>query len=281
MYQRVVKIAEQIKQKLFSSEGSQLPLIGVVLGSGLGGFADKIDNPKVVHYSELEGFVVSTVEGHSGCFVSGEVSGVRVIAMQGRVHYYEGYSMEDVVLGVRVMALLGVKVMVVTNAAGGVNPDYEVGDIMLIRDQINMLPNPLIGRNIEELGVRFVDMTQPFSMKLRDIVKSNASELGIELREGVYLGSSGPTYESKAEYKFFNTIGADACGMSTTGEVIAARHAGVDVLGFSVITNIGFGDKANEVNLHSDVVEASNMAAGRLEKLLEVSLSEIVSLYGE
>lgn len=217
MYQRVVKIAEQIKQKFNISSSSESPLVGVVLGSGLGGFASKIENSRRVNYSELEGFVVSTVEGHSGCFVLGDVSGVRVIAMQGRVHYYEGYSMEDVVLGVRVMALLGVKVLVVTNAAGGVNPDYRVGDIMLIRDQINLLPNPLIGRNIYELGSRFVDMTHPFNAELREMVYNSALSLGFVLQQGVYLGSSGPTYETKAEYKYFNLIGADACGMSTTG----------------------------------------------------------------
>ncbi len=272
-FQRIEKIATELKERL-SFDGCA-PRFGVVLGSGLGNFIDELSNVRYVDYGEIEGFVLSTVEGHSGRFVAGEIDGISVIAMQGRVHYYEGYSMEQVVMGVRIMALMGIEYLVVTNAAGGVNSDFRVGDIMVIRDHINLLPNPLIGANDSRFGVRFPDMTEAYGRKLQKIVYSVAERCGVQLCSGVYLGSSGPTYETPAEYEFFHRIGADACGMSTTPEVIAARHMGVEVLGFSVITNVGRGANASKFNSHQEVVEASLSAAKTLQRIVRDSIVEI------
>ncbi len=277
MYDEISNIASMLNRKLFSDRGLSLPRIGVVLGSGLGGLVEQMEDIESVEYGVIEGFACSTVEGHSGRFVGGSISGVSMVAMQGRVHYYEGYDMSDVVKGVRTMALMGVGVIIVTNAAGGVNDTYDVGDIMLITDHINLLPNPLIGVNDSRFGVRFPDMTQPYSGALMDIARDCGGRLGVELQEGVYLGSSGPSYETPAEYEYFARIGADACGMSTTPEVIAARHMGVEVLGFSVITNIGRGKKATEINSHQDVVEASNRASHSLEQIVRETIIEIAN----
>ncbi len=279
MYSKIKTIAEQLSDELFVARDIDKPVIGIILGSGLGGYAEKIERSAVKDYSSIEDFACSTVEGHKGRFVGGIVGGVSVIAMQGRVHYYEGYSMADVTLGIRVMCAMGIKTLIVTNAAGGVNEEFNVGDIMLIEDHISLLPNPLIGRNIEEMGVRFPDMTEAYSKRLRSIAVNCATKSEIKLRRGVYVASSGPTYETPAEYRFFNRIGGDACGMSTTPEVIVARHCGVEVLGFSVITNIGFGVKANKVNAHNDVVEASKIAAKRLETLVSLSILQINALF--
>lgn len=243
-----------------------VPEVGLVLGSGLGSVVEAIEGARSVSYDQIEGFPVSSVAGHSGRFVAGTIGGRRVLAMQGRVHYYEGYSMDQVVLGVRAMAVWGIKTLVVTNAAGGVNPNFQVGDLMLIEDQINLMPNPLVGANIDQLGPRFPDMTDPYSARLRELVGVVAQELGVGLRRGVYLGSTGPTYETRAEYRFFGSIGADACGMSTVGEVIAARHASVEVVGFSIITNVA---QAVEVNSHAEVTAAAAAAASRLTLLIK------------
>ncbi len=275
-YPRVKRIAEELTKRL--SLEDRVPKIGIILGSGLGGFVEELENQRAVSYSEIEGFVQSTVEGHSGKFIVGEIDGVTTIAMQGRVHFYEGYSMEDVVLGVRVMALMGVEYLIVTNAAGGVNEAFSVGDIMVISDHINLLPNPLIGANDSRFGVRFPDMSEPYSRRLQSLVAGVAAEYGVELRSGVYLGSSGPTYETPAEYEYFHRIGADACGMSTTAEVIAARHMGVEVLGFSVITNVGRGASASKYNSHSDVVEASLLATQSLQRVVRGAIVSISKL---
>ena len=243
-----------------------VPEIGLVLGSGLGGVADAIEEARSVSYADLGDFPVSGVAGHTGRFVAGMLGGRRVLAMQGRVHYYEGYPMEDVVLGVRAMREWGVHTLVVTNAAGGVNPEFEVGDIMLIQDHINLKPNPLVGPNLSELGPRFPDMTEAYSVRLREVALEMAAEEGIRLRRGVYLASTGPTYETPAEYRFFRIAGADACGMSTVPEVVAARHMGVEVLGFSIITNVA---GAAALNSHADVTAAAEHAAQRLTRLIE------------
>lgn len=276
MYEKIKNITSLTLSRL-GFRGDDRPEVAIVLGSGLGGVVDRIENRRVVPYASIEGFPVSTVQGHSGQFVAGEIGGRRVVAMQGRFHYYEGYSMDEVVLGVRVMCAMGVRVLIVTNAAGGLNPDFEVGDVMLIEDQINLLPNPLLGRNDDRLGVRFVDMNEAFSRPLRQEAIGVAEDLGERLRRGVYLGSSGPTYETPAEYNFFRTIGADACGMSTTSEVIAARHMSVEVLGFSIITNVGIAPDgvAAHVNSHEDVVVAAQRGGASLTKIIERCIQKL------
>ncbi len=275
MYNRVKTIADRLSKELFSDRGLAAPKVAVVLGSGLGDFVNHIENPAHVEYADIEGFVKSTVEGHKGRFVSGTVEGVSVIAMEGRVHFYEGYTMQEVVMGMRIMCMMGISAVVVTNAAGGINESFNVGDVMLINDQINLLPNPLIGPNDPRFGVRFQDMSEPYSHRLQEIAKACAADAGYDMQTGVYVGSSGPTYETPAEYEYFYKIGADATGMSTTGEVIAARHMGVEVLGFSVITNIGRGENRNKFNCHEDVVEASNGAALKLQDIVKRSIRKI------
>lgn len=264
MEQKTIKIyqaAEYIKSRI----GAVEPFAGVVLGSGLGKLADKIENPVVVPYSEIPHFPVSTAQGHKGNFIAGRLGGKFVVAMQGRFHYYEGYTMEYVTLPIRVMKVLGIKYLFVSNAAGGVNYNYKVGDLMMIRDHINLLPNPLIGPNMEEFGPRFPDMTRPYEPALMELAEKIAAQAGIPLHRGVYLASTGPTYETPAEYKFFRTIGADAVGMSTIPEVIVARHSSIPVFGMSVITNEAHDDFAPDfVNDGDDVVRAADAAADKM-----------------
>ena len=261
---RIQQAAEYIKGRI----GERLPVAGIVLGSGLGKLADKIENPVVVPYSEIPHFPISTAVGHKGNFIAGELGGKLVVAMQGRFHYYEGYSMEYVTLPIRVMKMLGIRYLFVSNAAGGVNYDFKVGELMIIRDHINLLPNPLIGPNMEEFGPRFPDMTRPYEPSLIALAEEIASDSGISLKKGVYLGSSGPTYETPAEYKYFRTIGADAVGMSTVPEVIVARHSSIPVFGISVITNEAHDDFAPDfVNDGDDVVKAADAAADKMTLL--------------
>lgn len=253
----------------------KIPCSGIVLGSGLGKLADKIENSIVIKYSDIPGFVRSTATGHKGNFIAGYLGGKFVLAMQGRFHFYEGYPMEKVVLPIRVMVKLGIKVLFVSNAAGGVNFDFKVGDLMIIRDHINLLPNPLIGPNLDEFGPRFPDMTRPYDPGLIKKAKEIAASLDLELKEGVYLASTGPTYETPAEYKFYRSAGADAVGMSTIPEVIVARHSSIPVFGISVITNEAHDDYAEDyVNDGEDVVKAADAAADRMTmlftKLIEI-----------
>ena len=244
------------------------PFVGIVLGSGLGKLAEKIQNKIVIKYSEVPGFPVSTAIGHKGNFIAGELGGKFVIAMQGRFHYYEGYSMDLVTLPIRVMAKLGIKSLFVSNAAGGVNFDFKVGDLMIIRDHINLLPNPLIGPNLDEFGPRFPDMTRPYEPKLIKMADEIGAELGIPLQKGVYLAGTGPTYETPSEYKYFRMIGGDAIGMSTVPEVIVARHSSVPVFGMSVITNEAHDDYAEDFeNNGDDVVKAADAAADKMTLL--------------
>ena len=203
----------------------------------------------MIPYSDIPGFPESTAIGHKSNFIAGSLGGKTVLAMQGRFHYYEGYTMNQVILPVRVMKLLGIEVLMVSNAAGGINPGYHVGDLMIIRDQINLLPNPLIGPNLEEFGPRFPDMTRPYDLKLIALAREVSAEMGLHLQEGVYVSCTGPSYETPAEYRYFRSIGGDAVGMSTTPEVIAARHAGIRVFGMSAIT-----DMAREEDLDDDYV---------------------------
>lgn len=240
------------------------PEVGVILGSGLGNFADVIDVKYTINYSDIPNFPVSTVAGHSGRFVVGCVAQRRVIAMQGRFHFYEGYSMEDVTLPVRVMKLLGIETLLVSNAAGGINTSFQVGDLMVITDHINLLPNPLIGRNLEEFGPRFPDMHDCYNSELIKKATSIANAEGIKLQYGVYVGGTGPTFETQAEYKYFKIIGGDAAGMSTTPEVIVARHSAIRTFGVSVITNCGLSDEKGD---HEDVQLQGAKASGRMSTL--------------
>ena len=264
MDSRVVKImaaADYIAAKL----SGRKPFAGIVLGSGLGKLADKIENQTVIPYRDIPGFPVSTAVGHKGNFIAGELGGKFVLAMQGRFHFYEGYPMELVTLPIRVMKVLGIQYLFVSNAAGGVNFDFKVGDLMVISDHINHLPNPLIGPNLEEFGPRFPDMTRPYDPNLRKMAFEIAAGLGYGLKSGVYFASTGPTYETPAEYKYYRLIGADAVGMSTIPEVIVARHSGIPVFGMSVITNEAHDDYAEDyVNDGDDVVKAADAAADKM-----------------
>ena len=262
--ERIMTAAEYIAAKL---EGKK-PFAGIVLGSGLGKLADKIENKIVIPYKEIPGFPVSTAIGHKGNFIAGELGGKFVLAMQGRFHYYEGYSMDLVTLPIRVMKELGIGYLFVSNAAGGVNFDFKVGNLMVITDHINHLPNPLIGPNMSEFGPRFPDMTHPYDKAVRKIAYEVAAKHNIELKSGVYLGVTGPSYETPAEYKYFRSIGADAIGMSTVPEVIVARHSNIPVFGMSVITNEAHDDYAEDyVNDGDDVVRAADKAADSMTLL--------------
>ena len=256
--------AEYVASKL----GGHKPMVGIVLGSGLGKLAEQIENKIVIPYKEIPGFPVSTAVGHKGNFIAGYLGGKPVIAMQGRFHYYEGYTMDLVTLPIRVMKVLGIEYLFVSNAAGGVNFDFKVGDLMVITDHINHLPNPLIGPNMPEFGPRFPDMTRPYDMNLRKKAFEFAEKLGIELKQGVYFAGTGPSYETPAEYKYFRLIGGDAVGMSTIPEVIVARHSDIPVFGMSVITNEAHDDYADDyVNDGDDVVEAADKAADKMTVL--------------
>ncbi len=256
---------EQALTKL-RAEFPYVPKTAVVLGSGLGGFVDSMNVEKILEYGEIAGFPRSTVSGHAGRMVLGKVSGKGVVVMQGRVHYYEGYSMEEVTAGVRLLADWGVEDLIVTNASGGVNPSFRPGDLMLISDHINLFPeHPLRGPNDERIGPRFPDMSTAYDEALRAQAHAVATREGIELREGVYLGWQGPTFETPAEYRMARVIGADAVGMSTVPEVIVARHRGMRVLGISTITNCAFDASGHAtVNDHQDVQRAAASAAERL-----------------
>ena len=251
------------------------PTVGIILGSGLGKLSDLIEHPITVPYREIPGFPVSTAIGHKGNFIVGELGGKCVIAMQGRIHYYEGYAMGLVVLPVRVMILLGIRQLFVSNAAGGTDPSFQVGDLMVIRDHINLLPNPLIGPNLDEFGPRFPDMTRPYDPALIALAGRKAADLGIRLREGVYLSCSGPTYETPGEYHYFRTIGAQAVGMSTTPEVIVARHAGIPCFGVSVITDVAHdNDEDYETDMY-DIVKQADAAADRMTALFSAMVKAL------
>lgn len=236
---------------------SNQPKIGLILGSGLGVLADEIEKPLKIQYKDIPNFPISTVEGHAGQLVFGKLSGKDVVAMQGRFHYYEGYSFDQVTFPVRVMKELGVEVLVVTNAAGGVNKDYEPGDLMIISDHINnMGSNPLIGPNDSRFGARFPDMSEAYNKELRSQAKEIANQLNIKIQEGVYVGNTGPTYETPAEVRMIRTLGGDAVGMSTVPEVIVARHAGLKVLGISCISNMASGILDQPLT-HDEVIETT------------------------
>ena len=259
--ERIYTAADYVKSQL----GDLRPKVGIVLGSGLGKLAESISNPITMPYRTIPGFPVSTAIGHKGNFIVGELGGKTVIAMQGRIHYYEGYPMELVTLPIRVMKVIGIEYLFVSNAAGGVNFDYHVGDLMIIKDHINQLPNPLIGPNLDDFGPRFPDMTRPYDLKLIAKAEEIGARLGISLHKGVYYGGTGPTYETPSEYKYIRTIGGDATGMSTIPEVIVARHSDIPVFGMSVITNEAHDDYSEDYeNNGDDVVKAADAAADRM-----------------
>ena len=255
------RASDYVKEHL---EGRQ-PEVGIILGSGLGKLADEIENPLVIPYHEIPGFPVSTAIGHKGNFIVGILGGKCVIAMQGRIHYYEGYRMDQVVLPIRVMIRIGIRYLFVSNAAGGTNLGFHVGDLMIIKDHINLIPNPLIGPNLEEFGPRFPDMTRPYEPGLIRQAEQIAEEEGIALHRGVYVAVTGPCYETPAEYRYFRNIGADAVGMSTVPEVIVARHSGIPVFGMSVITDVAHAtDDEDYVTDGEVIVAAANAAADRM-----------------
>lgn len=259
---------ENAKNYINSAISGFNPQVGIILGSGLGDLAELIENKIIIPYSDIPDFPHSTAIGHKGNFIFGILGGKKVVAMQGRFHFYEGYPMELVVLPVRVMVLLGIQTLIVSNAAGGVNFDFKVGDLMIIRDHINLLPNPLIGKNIEKFGPRFPDMTRPYDPGLISLFEKTAKELGVNVKKGVYLAGTGPTYETPAEYNFFRLVGADAVGMSTIPEVIAARHSSIPVFGISVITNEAHNFADDFVNDGEDVIKAAKNAAKTLNALI-------------
>lgn len=251
------------------------PEVGIILGSGLGTLADEIAVDKKLAYSEIPGFPQSTVPGHSGDLILGTIGGKKVLAFKGRFHYYEGYSMFEVVLPVRVMALLGAKYMIVSNACGGVNPAQEIGDIMLIRDHIDLFPdNPLMGPNNDEWGTRFPDMSKAYCPDLLAKAEEAAKTLNIKVSKGVYAGLTGPCLETPAEYKYIRIIGADAVGMSTVPEVIAAHHMGVKCFGVSVITDLGVEGKIVKTT-HEDVVNAAQKTSALLKPLITELIQSI------
>ena len=250
------------------------PRLLLVLGSGLGGFAERMEVVQTIDYADIEGFPVSGVSGHAGKLVLGYVGGVATAAMQGRVHYYEGNDMTDVVLPLRTLRLLGAETIILTNAAGGINQEFNCGDLMLIRDHISSLvPSPLRGENLDCLGTRFPDMTSVYDKRLGEIALSSAKELGIVLREGVYLQAPGPQFETPAEIRTYRSWGADAVGMSTACEAIAARHAGYRICGISLISNAAAG-MTGQALTHEEVKEAGDRAAAAFSSLIEALITK-------
>lgn len=275
VYNKLIKCYEGCKDKL-----PLRPKVGLILGSGLGSYGEDIETVSVLDYEELAGFPVSTVPGHAGRFLFGYVGSRRVpvVIMQGRVHYYEGYSIQDVVLPVRLMKLMGIEILFLTNAAGGVNLDFEAGDLMMLTDHISsFVPSPLIGPNIEELGTRFPDMSEVYDRGLQNILREAAGEAGLTLKEGVYLQFGGPNFETPAEVRMARTLGADAVGMSTTVEAMAARHMGLKVCGISCITNMACGITQKPLS-HAEVQETADKREADIKRLLSAAVGRMAEV---
>lgn len=271
VYVKLRRCLETVRKKT-----SFTPYVALVLGSGLGGLADVMQVECTVEYSEIDGFPVSTVDGHAGRFLFGYLEGVPVVCMQGRVHYYEGYDISDVVLPVRLMSMLGAKMLFLTNAAGGINRDFDAGDLMIIKDHIlSFFPaNPLVGANIDELGGRFSDMSEVYDRKFCDIIADCAANLGIKIHRGVYVQLTGPSYETPAEIRMLGNCGADAVGMSTACEAVAARHCGMKICGVSCITNKAAGISETPLT-HDEVKAAADKAAESFRALVKDSLRRL------
>ncbi len=269
-YEKLTHCYEQVRART-----DLVPQIALVLGSGLGDYANGIKQECVIDYSEIDGFPMSTVEGHKGRFVFGYVDEVPVVIMQGRVHYYEGYDIKDVVLPARLMGMLGAKVLFLTNASGGINKAFHAGDFMIVTDHIaSFVPNPLIGKNIDELGTRFPDMSEVYNKRLVNIIRETAEDDGIKVQSGVYLQLTGPSFETPAEIRMARTLGADAVGMSTAVEAIAANHMGLKVCAISCVCNLAAG--MNETPLtHAEVQEAADRAAPLFKMLITHSIENI------
>lgn len=269
IYEKLTSCVEAVRAKT-----DFVPKVAIVLGSGLGDYAKQICVETEVSYEDIPGFPVSTVPGHAGKFIFGYVGEVPVVCMKGRVHYYEGYAISDVVLPIRLMKLLGAEILFLTNAAGGVNTSFHAGDLMLIRDHIAAFaPNPLIGPNVDELGTRFPDMSEVYDRKLSQIILETAQEYDVYLQEGVYTQMTGPSYESPADVKMLRVLGCDAVGMSTVVEAIAARHCGMRICGISCISNLAAGLSPNPLN-HKEVQEAADKAAPKFQKLVTESVKK-------
>jgi len=266
------KIAETVDH--IQSHTSVRPRVAIILGSGLGDLARDVEVKDKILYKDIPNFPVSTVKGHNGQLIFGSLSGVEVVAMQGRFHYYEGYSMQEVTFPIRVFKQLGIEYLFVSNASGGTNPDFEVGDIMFITDHINMMPNPLIGNNIDELGPRFVDMSEAYDHELLRKAIRVANKHGIRYKTGVYAGLSGPTYETPSEYNYVKILGGDAVGMSTVPEVIVARHMDIPVFAVSVISDLGVMGKIRMIS-HQEVLAAVEQVTPKLITIIKDLLKEL------
>ena len=259
--------------KIIKSYYDQKPVAGIVLGSGLGNFKDEMQVECEIPYEDIPHFPVSTVEGHSGRLIFGKMAGKTVVCMAGRFHFYEGYSPAQVSYPIRVMKWLGIKTLFLSNAAGGMNEAFKVGDIMIIRDHISLFThNPLLGPNHDELGLRFPDMSEPYSHELVEMAKKIAADLGYEIHEGVYCGVTGPTFETRAEYKLLKIVGGDAVGMSTVQEVIVARHMNLPVFAMSVITDLGIREE-NNIITHQEVLEAAAAAEPKMTAIFKVMVA--------
>ena len=270
MLEKILETVDFIKSKTKGFE----PEVGIVLGSGLGGLVNVIDTQYSIPYAEIPNFPVSTVAGHQGKLILGTLSGRRVVAMQGRFHYYEGYSTKEVTFPIRVLKYLGIKLLVLSNASGGINPDFRVSDIMFITDHINLLPNPLIGKNDDRIGTRFPEMSEAYNKNVLAFADKIADELKIQVQHGVYVGDTGPTYETPAEYNYYRVIGGDCVGMSTVPEVIIARHCGLPVFAMSIITDLGGKDIAVQVT-HEEVINAANVAEPKMTAILKEMLKRL------
>ncbi len=270
MIKRILESVEFIKSRY-----AEKPLVGIVLGSGLGSFSSEIEVEVEIPYADIPNFPVSTVEGHSGKLIFGNLAGKKVVCMAGRFHFYEGYPVQDVVFPIRVFKFLGVETLLLSNAAGGMQKGFKVGDLMIIKDHISFFaPNPLIGKNIEELGPRFPDMSQPYDKDLINTAKAIANKAGYDVKEGVYCGVTGPTFETRAEYQLLAVIGGDAVGMSTVQEVVAAVHMGLTVFAMSVITDIGIREEENTIT-HQEVLEAAKEAEPKLTHIFKELIAQL------
>ncbi|MEA3317630.1 MAG: purine-nucleoside phosphorylase [Bacteroidota bacterium] len=269
MLEKIKKTATFIQEKT-----SFNPEIGIILGTGLGGLVEDIKIEHTLKYEDIPNFPVSTVEGHSGKLIFGVLGGKNIVAMQGRFHYYEGYNMQEVTFPVRVLKILGIKNLLVSNASGGVNPDYEIGDLMILNDHINLIPNPLIGKNIDELGPRFPDMSKPYDSDLINKAQVIARKNNIKTQIGCYVGTTGPTLETPKEYQYFRILGGDAVGMSTVPEIIIARHMGIPCFAISIITDLGVPGKIVEVS-HEDVQQVAENAEPKMTLIMEQLISSL------